>query len=426
MNDHTNKSLAQTIDELASQCVKCGLCLPHCPTYQISADENESPRGRIALMQALAKEQLQPDKKVVDHLERCLTCRHCERVCPAHVQYGELITTGRTWLQQQPKHPIKHSFKTRLLSRIVQKNKNITRMGKLLRLTQVTGLRALGRYTGITFMMGLRPLDKLLPKVPSQKAFKNFYPTQEELKGEVALFLGCLSRWCDRKVVEASIYVLNACGYHVHIPANQGCCGAMAMHQGLNANAKRLIDQNVQAFNEAKLAAILTTASGCGGMLKEANLYFPNEQTDKLSSKIHDVSHFIADAVCQKKLLPLNYTVALHTPCTLQNCIKESQSAKDLLSSIPGLHSFDITEKDTCCGSAGSYMLENPIWANKLAQSVLRELKNTPVDYVATSNIGCALHLRRSLRAQNGKIQVVHPIVLVAMSLGWNDNGSKS
>lgn len=412
-----SNSLNKRLDELASQCVKCGLCLEHCPTYQLTDNENESPRGRIALVQALTKEQLPPSKKVLEHLDNCLTCRHCERVCPAHVEYGELITLGRQWTQEHSK--AKHSSKTRMLTWVVNSPKRISFVGKLLRFSQASGLRFLGKITGITFLLGLRPLDTLLPKVPSQSAFKPSYPSKEACQGEVALFLGCLSRWCDRNIVDAAIYTLNACGYKVHVPRSQGCCGAMALHQGNMQDAQKLVDKNVKAFDMPAIEAILTTASGCGSMLLEANQYFPDKAIANLSDRTKDISHFVLAKCPTKKLAPLNYTVALHTPCTLQNCMKASQQPHDLLKNIPDLRVFDITEKNTCCGSAGSYMLENPEWANKLVDNILAELGDTRVDYIATSNIGCALHIRKAVQKRGWKTQVVHPIILTAMSLGW-------
>ena len=386
----------KAIDLLADQCVKCGLCLPYCPTYQLTEDENESPRGRIAIMQGLARQELEPTKKVVDHLEHCLSCRHCERVCPAHVQYGELITHTRIALQQHPSKTIKLKFKTRMLTKIVQSQKSIQRIGLGLRLIDRLGLRHFARWTFLTKILGLSAMDKLLPPVPSQKKFKALYPSSHK-QGSVALFLGCLSRWCDREVFEASIYALNEFGYDVHIPSNQGCCGAMAMHQGLEQQAKELFAQNATAFESIAIDKIISTASGCGSMLQEAKIYMPEDKYQVFSNKVTDVSHFIAQNLQGHKLTNLDLKVALHTPCTLQNCMKESDAAKQLLKSIPGLQSFDITEKDTCCGSAGSYMIENPEWANALVDKILTEL-DTSVDFIATSNIGCALHLRRALK----------------------------
>ncbi len=411
----------KSIDNLADQCVKCGLCLPHCPTYDLTGDESESPRGRIALMQALAKKELEPSKKVVDHLEHCLSCRHCERVCPAHVKYGELLNLSRSALQQTPGKPIRVGLKTKLLSKIVQSRRSIVFAGQLLWIIQRSGLRHITRWTGITKILGLSPMDKLLPPVPSQKAFHKEYQSLSPEIGTISLFLGCLSRWCDRETAQATIFALNYCGYKVVIPKDQGCCGAMAMHQGHEEVAQSLISKNIKVFKQTSIDKIVTTASGCASMLKESHQHLQDEQYRNFSDRITDISHFILDKIDTNKLTNLDIKVALHTPCTLKNGMRESESAIQLLKLIPKLESFSITEKDTCCGSAGSYMIENPIWATKLVNKVLNELNElkTNVDYIATSNIGCALHLRQALNLRKQPIKVVHPIVLLAMSLGW-------
>src|SRR5690606_25054899 len=240
------------IDDLASQCVKCGLCLPHCPTYTLTENENESPRGRIALMQAIAKEELPYAKSVDSHLDNCLACRTCERVCPAHVQYGELITKTRHLTTTSPK--IQHQYatsiplKAKFLSRIASNSKQTRLLGQILRLVEISKIRTLSKKVGLTKLMGLQSLDDLLPNVPSQKPFKAFYPTNGSSKGKVGLFKGCISTWSDRKTLEASIFVLNKLGFDVVMPQNQGCCGAMALHHGDFAKSSSLAKSNLNAF----------------------------------------------------------------------------------------------------------------------------------------------------------------------------------
>jgi glycolate oxidase iron-sulfur subunit len=101
----------------ADRCVKCALCLPHCPTYRDSLDENESPRGRIALMQAAAREELAVDTRLAGHLNRCLGCRNCEPVCPADVPYGRLLDAGRAILQDTRRIPRRDRWAAAIMAR---------------------------------------------------------------------------------------------------------------------------------------------------------------------------------------------------------------------------------------------------------------------------------------------------------------------
>lgn len=426
--DLTN--LSTEIDDLASQCVKCGLCLPHCPTYQLTENENESPRGRIALMQAVANGQLPFSESVNTHLDQCLACRTCERVCPAHVKYGELITKGRTLIhesdhlkhQYQPKTP----FKARMLSTIAAQPLLTKLMGRSLQLIEISGFRKLSRTIGLTRLLGFKALDQLLPKVPSQKPFLSHYPAKGAAKGKVALFKGCISSWSDRQTLEASIHVLNSIGFDVIMPKNQGCCGAMALHHGDHGQSQTLALKNLDIFPE-DIEAIISPISGCGATLKEYDKYLganmpgqTAEQAFQFSQKVIDISDFILknwDGTL--KLKPIQERIAYHHPCTLKNVFKSETQVEKLLALLPKRESIPLTQTENCCGSAGTYMLTYPENANQLAEKMLSSLEDTTVDTLVTSNIGCGMHLAQQLKGKNAKIRVIHPITCVAEALGF-------
>ncbi|HET9843361.1 MAG TPA: (Fe-S)-binding protein [Gammaproteobacteria bacterium] len=394
--------LVQVIDTLASQCVKCGLCLPHCPTYNLDQNENESPRGRISLLQALVQEKLPTSESVLVHLDRCLTCRHCERVCPAHVDYGNLISKGRYWVQRDKKRQ-NTSFKTKLLAYLVQTPRKIKWAGLFLYLLEITRLRALAQQLGIPSFLGLSNLDQLLPTVPKQKSFRSFYAHRAPYKGSVGLFLGCLSRWCDREIPSEIINIVTRLGFDIYIPQDQGCCGALAEHQGFHQDAKKLVALTQAIFEPLPIDTILTFASGCGAMLLEQS-----------TLSVKDISDFLLPYLKPEYLHPLPYRVALHTPCTLINGMHKATPPHQILQKIPGLACFLIKEDGMCCGSAGSYMLEQPERAVLLANKIIDSIPFDTLDYLVTSNIGCALHFRRILNLRGIKLPVVHPISLVA------------
>lgn len=401
-----NQTEEQTILEKASLCVKCGLCLPHCPTYQLTQDENESPRGRISLMQGLASDKLPLNDKLEAHLNQCLSCRHCERVCPANVPYGSLIDQARSFIQAKDptSHPSTKFIQWISLSPCLRKT-----LGYLLWLYQRSGLRTAVNKLGILHFLKLSRLESLLPTIKKPLKIKTRYPAIGVKKGAINLFIGCMNDWLDPSSLQDGIYVLRASGFEVHVPSQQTCCGAMALHAGNPKEAKQLQRKNQTAFSQESFDALIHMASGCGATLKEYD-------SSQIAKKATDISYFLAKNL-PANLKPINAKVLLHTPCTLRNVCKEENGPYELLMAIPELTVIPFSKISYCCGSAGTYMIEHPEWADALSQGILSELKTTGAAYLATSNIGCAIHLRAAIKREKLNVKVVHPVYFLARSL---------
>lgn len=418
-------SLKSQVNQYASQCVKCALCLPYCPTYTLTEDENESPRGRIALFQALSQSHLPANKKIQTHLDQCLGCRACERVCPAHVEYGLLLTKGRALLQQLPaQEPLrKPSLATRFLSWTAKKPQIQKGMHWVLWILQVLGLRRLARQLKLTQLLGLAPLDNLLPQLQKPLSLPPYLKAIGPKKGTVMLFKGCTS-WCDQETLAASVTVLRHFGYDVIIPKEQNCCGALALHAGKIEEAYLLAQQNQKAFNQP-IDHIITFATGCSAVLQEYDQHFSSysDLTEAdlkyFSHKVIDILTFVAACEWPKNLSlqPLPLKVVLHTPCTRLNVLKTPLVVDQIFARIPQLE-WKRFQSTNCCGAAGTYMLDHPAIADPLAKELLAEIDDIQVDYVATSNIGCGLHIQQQLNTLNPTIKICHPISLLAKALG--------
>jgi glycolate oxidase iron-sulfur subunit len=376
----------------ADRCVACGLCLPHCPTYRKTASEADSPRGRIQLMRAVAQEILPNNVRFNEHIELCLSCRSCESACPNNVNYGALVDTTRALFI-----PKKSLFSA--LVKVFTRNRFFTNaIVWLIWLTQQCGL--------FNILKRINPAAKILPKVEQPMTWQNLYPASTDKKGAVSLFLGCAGNALDTHTLKDSIQVLNQLGYDVHVPAQQTCCGAISRHLGDSEESSKLVAQNQNSFDFS--LPILTTASGCGAGLND---YLP-------SHKIQDISAFlIACDWSNVDLEPLNEQIYVQDPCTLRNVQKSHQAVYSLLRKIPNATITALAGNSQCCGGAGAYMLTQSEMANNLLTDKLNAITTNNVAILATSNIGCSLHIANGLRENNLNVSVFHPIQIIAKQM---------
>lgn len=361
------------IARLASACVRCGLCLPHCPTYALDRVESESPRGRIALAQALASGQPLEDS-LAGHLDHCLGCGRCEQVCPAKVRYGELLDQTRA-LQRGARSI---GFRQRLVESLCARP----------RLLQA--LLGLYRLAFAALPHGLRPL----PRPPAAKAAA---PAADTRAGP-ALFLGCIARSYEAPAVAALSRLLQALGKGLQLPAGQGCCGALHRHAGDPARADALAAANRRAF--AGQGRVLALASGCLGSL-QASLDGTGRAIDALA--------YLAAEGTALRFAPTPETVALHRPCTQVEA--GWRGLRELLARVPQLRVVELDAGHGCCGAAGSHMLDFPARAARLRQPLLDQTRTSGATTVLSANIGCRLHLGHA------GLTVLHPLEFLAARL---------
>lgn len=396
--------------ELADRCVKCGLCLPHCPTYRLTQDEAESPRGRIALMQGLATGQLAASPRLEQHLDQCLACRNCEPVCPASVPYGQLIDAGRALLNE--KRPARQRALRWLAPWAVDPVLRRS-LHWLLWLYQRLGVlrlfRAIARRGTVA-----RLADYVPPLTQPRDLPRRSVPVGAP-RGRVALFTGCVSEAAEQAVLQDAIYLLTRLGYEVEVPSSQGCCGALHLHNGDSITAKRLAAQNLQAFS-GLYDAIVGSASGCTATLREYGLLLP--QAGPFTAQIQSLCQFL-DSVWPAELKPASLPgcAAVQDPCTLRNVLRQAEAPYRLLRRIPQLEVMPLAENSQCCGAAGSYFLSEAEMADRLAERKIAALRELKPDCLVSSNVGCALQLRAALRRGGFEIPVLHPVQLLARQL---------
>jgi glycolate oxidase iron-sulfur subunit len=399
----------------ADLCVKCGLCLPHCPTYQLSRDEGDSPRGRIALMQGLMTGLIGPGARLDAHLDGCLACRACESVCPAEVPYGRLIDAGRAELARRD------PGRTRLIRGmgVVLTRAWLRRgLGWLLWCYQACGLQRLVRRLHLLGSGPLARLDSLLPPLKPPRGWQSVYPATGECHGRVSLFIGCVSELAEGQALRDGITLLTRLGYEVRVPPTQTCCGALHQHNGLPKPAQSLAARNLAGFGDDSLA-VVGTSSGCTATLREYDELLPASDCGSFTHRVQDIGVFLAGALGWERLRfrALAQTVAVHEPCTLRNVLKGGSAAYALLGRIPQLNIQPLAGNARCCGAAGSYFLTETGTADTLAADKLASITQSAPDWLVSSNVGCALQLGGALRRAGQPVPVLHPVSLLVRQL---------
>lgn len=401
----------------ADQCVLCGICLPHCPTFQLRGQEVESPRGRIALLQAYAAGALQRTPALLEHIDNCLVCRSCEKRCPSGVRYGEIISDGRALLRADSTHTA--DFAERLETRLLAGD---TTLAGLTRLAGRSGVARLAERSGLLGKGRLAHLGRLLPS-GEMPPLPDELPARGEQRGSVALFIGCTGRLFEQAALLALAELLASCGWRVVLPSTPHCCGSRTLAHGELDKAHEQRDSAIGLFNGLitdGIDHILTLSSACGGLLAQLSRWeAASEASIRVESRVHDaVTFLLADPqFATLTFSPLHARVALHTPCSVTNLLGKGHDAGTLLKRIEGLELHPLAARYSCCGAAGDYLLDHPETAEALRAPVLEILASEPCDYLVSSNIGCALHLGEGVRGQGEQTEVLHPLTLLARCL---------
>ncbi len=409
-----------------NQCVMCGLCLEHCPTYALTRHEADSPRGRISLMQAFNLGQLPLSDSLVRHLDGCLACRACEAVCPAIVPYGRLIDTAQQFVIQR------RTWRARLVSTLMTPMLSHrwlrTVLSGLVNLYQRTGLQSVVRGYILLKLPGLQRSESFIGSVkPRELPFStNSTKYNSTEQGSVALFTGCFAEIFDRDTLASTYRVLRYLGDNVVVPVTQTCCGALHQHSGKPKKALDFFEQNIAAFDDPRITSIVSSATGCGVMLSEYGQHLCQENAVRFTQRHFDISAYLVEKNWEDrlKLKPLNEKVVVHTPCSLSHVLRQPEYPLLLLRRIPEIELFELPENNRCCGAAGTHMLRQPAAADALLQDKLDYLRNRGARILVTTNFGCRLHFEAGLRRANLNIEVVHPITLIARSL--SDSGDRS
>ncbi len=392
---------------LIDDCVHCGFCLPTCPTYSLWGEEMDSPRGRIALM-SLGHEQAELSTEMVTHFDRCLGCMACVTACPSGVQYDLLLAQTRPQVERHHERTLADRAFRRLVFALFPHPGRLRAvvpalvLNRRLRLDRFLPER-LPRLRAMAAMTPEVALRATWQRLPARTAARG------EKRGTVALLQGCVQRVFFAEVNRATIEVLSAEGFDVHVPPASRCCGSLALHTGYEDQARACAEETISAF--AGYDTIVVNAAGCGSGMKEYGHLTGDEEFPK---RVLDVHEFLAGIEPRAERRPLPLRVAYHDACHLAHAQQIREAPRALLRAIPGLELVTPADWEICCGSAGVYNLLEPEAAAELGRRKAANLAAVGAEAIAAANPGCALQIARHL---DRPVPILHPIELIARSL---------
>jgi len=421
------ESLKQHLSDIYNKCLHCGLCLPTCPTYNLNYREESSPRGRLQLIHSVQNNNLKLSDIFVDEMNFCLDCQACETACPAGVRYGELLEEARNQIAEEHREPFGLRFLKKIFLKDILPSSSRTKLAaKLLRLYQKSGLEAAVDQSEILrlFSERLHGMHQLLPTINDQffdEEVAEVLSPDEEIRGRVGFLSGCIMNVAFVNLHHDVIAVLLANGYEVVIPKAQVCCGSLHAHNGEIEMAKKLAKINIDVFSRFRFDALVVDSAGCSAFMKEYGKVLQNdleysERAKSFSLKVKDITEFLIEVGLKKKSNPVRKKVTYHDACHLVHTQKISQQPRRLIETIPGIELIELPEATWCCGSAGIYNVVRHADSMKILERKMTNIQKTGADIVMASNPGCHFQLQYGIKKAALKMEVMHPISLLAKS----------
>jgi glycolate oxidase iron-sulfur subunit len=434
---------ADRLREVANDCVHCGFCLPACPTYQLWAEEMDSPRGRIYLVnQILDGAELTP--AAAEHFDRCLGCMACMTACPSGVQYDQLIEAARVWTEEaRPALPaladgtvrdraLRDRAARAAIFALFPYPRRLRAMTRPLRAAQRTGLdRRLAR-SGLPGRVSpvLGAALRLAP--PASAAGRpgasgaGRLPDRVAARGPrravVGMLTGCVQSVFFPQVNAATARVLALEGCDVIIPRGQGCCGALSLHSGREAEAAAFARRTIETFERAGVDTVVVNSAGCGSAMKEYERLLSGDpdwagRAAAMSGRVRDLSEFLTEVGPTAPRHPLPVTAAYHDACHLGHAQRITRQPRELLRTIPELTLVELPDAGTCCGSAGVYNLLQPEAASELGARKAQAVLDAGAPLLISANPGCSLQIAAALADRGEQVAVAHTAEILDASL---------
>jgi glycolate oxidase iron-sulfur subunit len=403
-------------------CMHCGMCLPTCPTYELTGKEIDSPRGRIRMIKAVADGELDITDRFKESIDFCLDCQACVTSCPAGVEYGQLVEAAKLHVEVHNRETGQSSkIKNFVLNWLFADLRRLDFLGRLMSLYQKMGIEKILQKSGILKLISgkLHDMTYMAPRVSAIKGYDFGNGNASNTKKiKVGIIAGCVQDVFFRDVNQDTIDVLKINGYDVVMPEKNICCGSVHGHNGELDMAKNLARQLIDIFDQAGVDFIVLNSAGCGAYMKEYKHLLANdvdyqEKAKKFSEKVLDITEFLVMNEWRQPESNEPVSITYHEPCHLVHTQKVSEEPRTVLNNIPGIDLKELPESTWCCGSAGIYNVTRYDDSMKVLERKMNNIKKTGVSCVVTGNPGCMIQLMYGAKKYQVDIEVMHPVSLL-------------
>lgn len=408
-------------------CIKCGLCIAHCPVYKELLLEEATPRGKVQLSRYLSEGSLELSDDVKEaFFSTCLLCGSCVANCPSGV-HGDHLFSGVRWRAAQ-RYGI--DWKKKMMFQLLASKWKMSTsawFGKWAR--KMFG----GPWIESKLNAGALSVERIPPfnDKPFSETVPEVVKPEGKAKARVLYFHGCATNYLYGEIGRAVVEVLKKMGVEVIIPKDQSCCGLPIFMSGERDTSLRCIRDTLKLFAREDVDAVVVDCATCGAALKNeyAHLLRDLRQlgekvTDEeiraaevLAGKLKDVTVFIDE---HKEWLPKmkangnKLRVTYHDPCHLVKGQKISAQPRNLLKAIPGVEYVELPGANDCCGGGGSFQVEHADTSRKITKRKVDNIQETRAQVLATCCPGCNLTISNHL---DPSIRVMHPVQLLQKAL---------
>ncbi len=423
--------LLQDVEEQLAVCNRCGLCQAVCPLFAATGREADVARGKLALLQGLAKDLVRDPQGVQERLQRCLLCGTCAHHCPSGVRVVEIFLRARAVLTAYlGLSPLRKTVFRGLLARPHFFHRLLAVAAKcqgffLQPADALLGSSCARFQTPLLADRHIRPLAA----TPFHQQVPEYRSPAAPGQPTAVFFVGCL---IDKFFPEVGRSVLQALEWHgvgVLVPAAQGCCGLPALSAGDLTAFGRLVRHHLQVIQQHPAAYWVSACATCTATIKTFWPTLLPEATAaekaalaQLAHRTMDISQFLVDviglpppatAARQPEL-----TVTYHDPCHLKKSLGMAAQPRAILQATPGLHLVEMAEADLCCGCGGSFNLQHYDLSRTIGRRKVDHILASGAAAVATGCPACMLQFLDLLSQSGAKVRVCHVLELYAAGRG--------